>query len=137
MTYEVIVGAANPEHKLIPGMTANLTIYTLELNDVTAVPLKALKFQPTPAGEDDKLPQPKPLSEPGKHTLWVVRGNDLVQTDVELGVSNSVYQQIKTGLKPGDKVALQYHLQMMQPQKEGQGEENPFMPKPPGANRKR
>ncbi len=137
VTYEVIVGAANPEHKLIPGMTANLTIYTLELNDVTAVPLKALKFQPTPAVEDDKLPQPKPLSEPGKHTLWVVRGNDLVQTDVELGVSNSVYQQIKTGLKPGDKVALQYHLQMMQPQKEGQGEENPFMPKPPGANRKR
>ncbi|MDE5807218.1 MAG: efflux RND transporter periplasmic adaptor subunit, partial [Muribaculaceae bacterium] len=40
VTYEVIVAAPNPEHKLIPGMTANLTIYTLELNDALAVPLK-------------------------------------------------------------------------------------------------
>ena len=30
VTYEVIVDAPNPELKLIPGMTANLTIYTLE-----------------------------------------------------------------------------------------------------------
>lgn len=27
VTYEVIVAAPNPDHKLIPGLTANLTIY--------------------------------------------------------------------------------------------------------------
>ena len=52
VTYEVIVSAANPDHKLIPGMTANLTIYTLELNDIIAVPLKALRFQPEPTDND-------------------------------------------------------------------------------------
>ena len=34
VTYEVVVATANPDHKLIPGLTANLTIYTLSEKDV-------------------------------------------------------------------------------------------------------
>lgn len=137
VTYEVIVGAANPEHKLIPGMTANLTIYTLELNDVTAVPLKALKFQPMTSGNDDNgLPVPVPLESPSKNTVWIERDGKLIQTDVEPGVSNSVYQQIRSGIKPGDRIALQYAQKNNAPQQE-QSEENPFMPKPPGSNKKK
>lgn len=135
VTYEVIVGAPNPDQKLIPGMTANLTIYTLELDNVTAVPLKALKFQPMQSEEDSKhLPVPVPLSENAKHSVWVERDGKLVQTAVELGVANSIYQQVTSGLKPGDKVALQYN-QIAGNTQPKQGEENPFMPKPPGANK--
>lgn len=135
VTYEVIVGASNPDQKLIPGMTANLTIYTLELNDVIAVPLKALKFQPMPADEEDKsLPVPQPLAVETKHSVWVEREGKLIQTEVELGTSNSIYQQIIRGLHKGDKVALQYNQSMGKPEHK-QGEENPFMPKPPGANK--
>lgn len=137
VTYEVIVGAANPDHKLIPGMTANLTIYTLELDNITAVPLKALKFEPMEDSEDNKdLPHPVKSDSDAKHFVWVERDGKLIQTPVELGLANNVYQQITKGLKNGDKVAIQY-VQNMGVPKAKQGEENPFMPKPPGANRKK
>lgn len=138
VTYEVIVAAANPDHKLIPGMTANLTIYTMELIDILAVPLKALRFQPmeTEEGKDSKLPVAEPLAEPAKHTLWVLDGNRLVEKAVEIGVSNSILQEIKGGISRGDKVALQYH-EVMSGSNAPKAQENPFMPKPPGANRKK
>ncbi len=135
VTYEVIVNAPNPDHKLIPGMTANLTIYTMELNNVIAVPLKALKFQPMES-EDEKsgLPTPVASSETKGSAVWVERDGKLVETPVELGMANSVYQQILSGLKEGDKVALQYNMSM--PKTGGpKAKESPFMPKPPGSNK--
>lgn len=136
VTYEVIVNAPNPEHKLIPGMTANLTIYTLELNDVLAVPLKALKFEPQENPDKDSgLPEAVPSKDQQGSSVWLERDGKLFQTPVELGMMNSVYQQITSGLKQGDKVALQYNLIQGKPQKTNK-EENPFMPKPPGSNKK-
>lgn len=135
VTYEVIVDAPNPDLKLIPGMTANLTIYTLELDKVLAVPLKALKFEPiTPEDEESGLPMPQPAKGAVKTSVWIEKEGKLVQTPVELGVSNGIYQQVTAGLKSGDKVALQYNMLQGKPQA-GNAEENPFMPKPPGARK--
>ena len=134
VTYEVIVNAPNPDLKLIPGMTANLTIYTLELDDVLAVPLKALKFEPLPPQDEESgLPQPQPLSSPAQHSLWVLKDGKLIETAVEVGVANNIYQQIISGLSSGDKVALQYQ-EISHAAKKAQ-EDNPFLPKPPGARR--
>lgn len=134
VTYEVIVNTSNPDLKLIPGMTANLTIYTLELDDVLAVPLKALKFEPLPVEEEESnLPKPVPLKNPVKHSVWVVKDKELVETEVELGVSNNIYQQITKGLTSGDKIALQYD-EISNSSKKNM-EENPFLPKPPGRNK--
>jgi len=47
VTYEVVISAPNKDLKLKPGLTANVTIYTLERNDVLSVPAKALRFTPT------------------------------------------------------------------------------------------
>ena len=137
VTYEVIVSTENPDHKLLPGMTANLSIYTVELDNVTAVPLKAMKFNPqlAPSEEDSKgLPQPVPLNPSPKNSVWVLRDGKLVQTEVRTGMSNSIYQQITGGLKEGDKVALQYNevTAASRPKQE----ENPFMPKPPGSRKR-
>lgn len=46
VTYEVVIDAPNPDLKLKPGLTANVTIFTLEKDDATAVPTKALRFVP-------------------------------------------------------------------------------------------
>ena len=46
VTYEVVISAPNKDLKLKPGLTANVTIYTLEKNDIMAVPSKALRFMP-------------------------------------------------------------------------------------------
>lgn len=138
VTYEVIVSTENPDHKLLPGMTANLSIYTLELDNVMAVPLKALKFNPEFAEGDEKeekgLPVPVPLDSVCKNSVWILRDGKLIETPVQLGVANNIYQQITGGLKEGDKIALQYNETSSAPG-QGKGEENPFMPKPPGAKK--
>lgn len=134
VTYEVIVNTSNPDLKLIPGMTANLTIFTLELDNVLAVPLKALKFEPLPPeDEESNLPKPQPLDKPVPHSVWVVKDDKIVETPVEIGVANNIYQQITSGLNPGEKVALQYNE--VDTGKKAKQSENPFLPKPPGANR--
>ena len=42
VTYEVVINAPNEDLKLKPGLTASVTIYTQEVNDVLIVPGKAL-----------------------------------------------------------------------------------------------
>ena len=136
VTYEVIVSTTNPDHKLIPGMTANLSIFTLQLDDAIAVPLKALKFEPMQAAEGSKLPEPKPLADRAEYSVWVLRNNQLVETAVTLGMKNSVYQQITSGLQSGDKVALQNQEIKSDTNGGPKAQENPFMPKPPGSKKK-
>jgi HlyD family secretion protein len=46
VTYNVVIDVSNPEQKLKPGMTANLTITIDERNNVLKVPNSALRFTP-------------------------------------------------------------------------------------------
>ncbi|MGC1392002.1 MAG: efflux RND transporter periplasmic adaptor subunit [Bacteroidales bacterium] len=46
VTYTVIVNAPNPEKKLMPGMTANITVLVQKVDSVLTVPGKALRFTP-------------------------------------------------------------------------------------------
>ncbi len=50
VTYNVVIDVDNPEQKLKPGMTANLTITIDERNNVLKVPNSALRFTPQNAG---------------------------------------------------------------------------------------
>ena len=49
VTYNVVIDVENPEQKLKPGMTANLTITIDERNNVLKVPNAALRFTPQDA----------------------------------------------------------------------------------------
>ncbi|MFO0978795.1 MAG: efflux RND transporter periplasmic adaptor subunit [Planctomycetaceae bacterium] len=46
VTYPVIVATPNPDLKLLPGMTANLTFQVSELKDIVKIPNEALRFNP-------------------------------------------------------------------------------------------
>ena len=46
VTYTVIVNAPNPEKKLMPGMTANITVLVEKVDSVLIIPGKALRFAP-------------------------------------------------------------------------------------------
>jgi HlyD family secretion protein len=50
VTYNVVINVENPDQKLKPGMTANLTITIDERNDVLKVPNSALRFVPQRSG---------------------------------------------------------------------------------------
>jgi HlyD family secretion protein len=45
VTYTVVINAKNPDLKLMPGMTATISIYTTELKDVITLPLSTVNYQ--------------------------------------------------------------------------------------------
>ena len=49
VTYTVIVNAPNPDLKLMPGMTANITVLVQKIDSVMTIPGKALRFAPDAA----------------------------------------------------------------------------------------
>lgn len=136
VTYEVVVSADNTEGKLIPGLTANLTIYTAEATNVVQVTTKALKFEPKDI-PGQSLPQPSGDAPKNAQALvWVLRDNKLIPTPVTTGVNNGINVEIKSGLKEGDIVATGYSAAITSPDHDSTEESSPFMPKPPGGDKK-
>lgn len=114
VTYEVLVSAPNPEHKLIPGLTANITIYVTREQDVPTVSVKALHFTPHEYPGAKNLPtfnaeEANAVVPEGKTRLWVVKDNQLKPVDVTLGANNGVTCAIASGLNDGDVVAVSYN----------------------------
>jgi HlyD family secretion protein len=147
VTYEVIVAASNPEHKLIPGLTANLTIYITREKDILLVPNKAFLFNPkTDLEEDSKLPRvAEGVTEPetndtDERVVWVLKDNTLTPTLVKIGTTNGVNTQIISGLKEKDVVAIDYDTTAAaaaEAEEETTTETSPFAPQPPGKNKKK
>lgn len=135
VTYEVVVDAPNSDMKLIPGLTADITIYTVHETGVLTVPQKALRFTPHDYPDVPGLPAAESAGSlaPGEKRVWVVRGSKLVPVNIETGASSGSAVAVVSGLKEGEKVALGYN--MAQPLPSDNGPENtersPFAPKPP------
>jgi HlyD family secretion protein len=62
VTYNVRVNVANPDHLLLPGMTAYVNIGVAKRQDVLLVPNGALRFKPTDAAEKKAENAQKPAS---------------------------------------------------------------------------
>jgi len=140
VTYEVVVSADNPEHKLIPGLTANLTIYVMRQQNILLLSNKSFGFEPQKDSDNKKLPLPQgdgksvKLDENQK-LVWVVKGDKLVPTAVTIGQSNGIKTEIISGLKDGDVVAEDYSaMAVAAPQ--DQENRSPFAPQPPGKKKK-
>ena len=86
VTYTVIVSVDNEDGKLIPGMTANVSIITLEKDNILAVPVKALKFSPT------EITGGKKYKTQG---LWVLdKKNTPKRIEIRTGISDGEYTEI-------------------------------------------
>lgn len=134
VTYEVVISAPNEQLKLKPGLTANVTIYTAEKNDVLAIPSKALRFAPTEAmlAEDETI---EDCQSPQK--VWKQEGKTFKAFAVTTGMTNGTVTEILSGLKEGDEIITEFEM-IGGPEAEGQGQQqnsNPFMPGPRNRNR--
>ncbi len=146
VTYEVLVSADNSDHKLIPGLTANLTIYMLDESDVTLVPAKATRFIPHAYPEAKNLPAiPEGTStqafndpsDPDKKRVWTVKDNTFQSVIITVGATDGVNYRVVSGIEPGTKVAVEYSVETPQEDKSEQsGGQSPFQPKRPGGNKK-
>lgn len=105
VTYEVVISAPNPDLKLKPGLTANVTIYTLEKTNVLAVNSKALKFNPS--GRDTVGSLDTIIDCEGKHKLWQREGRVYRARAVEVGMVSGTKTEITSGVKEGEKFVLQ------------------------------
>ena len=103
VTYEVVISALNPDLKLKPGLTANVTVYTLEQPNVVSVPSKALRFTPT---KEMLQPGQKIVDCNAKKKLWVREGNTFKAYGVSVGISNGTRTQIVSGIKEGTEVIV-------------------------------
>ncbi len=96
VTYTVIIEVENDEGKLMPGMTANVSIITDKKENILTVPNVALKF--TTADNKQKY----------EHKgIWIEKKGKPVRVNIETGVSNDSYTEIITNeVKEGDKVYI-------------------------------
>ena len=133
VTYEVVISAPNNDLKLKPGLTANVTIFTLEKNDVLTVPAKALRFTINDAllSEGQTI---KDIEAPAK--VWTLEGNVFKAHAVETGTTNGMLTEITGGISAGTEVLVDFTIsggeEQAGPQQQAQ---NPFMPRPRNNNR--
>ena len=131
VTYEVVITADNPELKLKPRLTANISIYTEEKHDVLCVPAKALRFTP-----EYPLVTKKDIVNDceGNAKLWTKEGNTFTAIPVTTGITDGVITEITGGIGEGTEViagAEFTRLTEMKNAAKGSG-----MPGPPAKNRK-
>ncbi|WP_448776448.1 efflux RND transporter periplasmic adaptor subunit [Bacteroides congonensis] len=140
VTYEVVISAHNPDQKLKPRLTANVTIYILDKKDVLSVPNKALRFVPEKPliGANDIVKDCE-----GEHKLWTREGMTFIAHPVEVGISNGISTEIISGIAEGTKVVSEATIGALpgeniggEHNKESGGERSPFMPGPPGSKKK-
>ena len=132
VTYEVVISAPNNDLKLKPGLTANVTIFTMEKYGVAAVPSKALRFTPNEAflAKGEKIDDCD-----GDHKVWTKEGNTFKAHKVEIGTTNGMLTEIVSGIKEGTEVLVDFNISTGDgPMGDNQQASNPFMPRPRGNN---
>ena len=131
VTYEVVISAPNNDLKLKPGLTANVTIFTFEKDNILAVPAKALRFHPN----DALLQKGETIDDcEGDHKLWTKEGTVFKAHKVEVGTSNGVMTEITGGIAAGTEVLADFNISGGGMPEQAQQGGNPFMPRPRNRN---
>ncbi len=138
VTYEVVISAHNPDLKLKPRLTANITIYTLDKQGVLSVPAKALRFTPAVplVGSNAVVKDCE-----GEHKVWTREGDTFTAHPVSIGISNGIVTEITGGIDEGTQIVsdavISTGAETAVAESQGDGERSPFMPGPPGNNKKK
>jgi HlyD family secretion protein len=104
VTYDVVVHVNNREQKLMPGMTANVSIIIATKENVLKIPNAALRFRPSEQIQE-KSPRRPEKKGPG---VWVLRDGKPKRVNVELGVSDGAFTEAVSGeLTEGQNVIVE------------------------------
>lgn len=134
VTYEVVISANNPDLKLKPRLTANVTIYTQIRDNVLTVPAKALRFTP-----NKEIAGGREIKDcAGTPKVWTLENNVFTAHPVKTGLSDGSKTEIIEGISEGTAVVTEAVVASPFPEMseaEPQGERSPFMPGPPGRDK--
>ena len=126
VTYNVRVSLANPDHILLPGMTAYVNIGVAESRDVLLVPNAALRFKPAEADEAASANGAQSGASTGGQgarngeargrgkkregnsgRVYVVDGRTIKPVQVQLGITDNRNTEVVGGdLKEGDTLVV-------------------------------
>ena len=101
VTYETIIDVDNPEQKLFPGMTADVSILTARRSGVLEVPNAALRYTPP---EGTRFEQAPPSKLQAGERLAYTPGSDrakLRAVVVKVGISDGVNTEVTEGAAAG------------------------------------
>ncbi len=148
VTYDAVIDVDNPDLKLKPGMTANVTFIYAEKPDVVRIPNAALRFRPpaelsrsapSASGEPAAASSDRPRGarvgggprsagtreESDFRTVWVLDGPEPRPVRIRIGISDGTLTEVTEGdVRPG--VALVTEVV-------GDGEKSPAAAPPGGA----
>jgi HlyD family secretion protein len=104
VTYPVMVCASNPEEKLFPGMTANISCIIAARTNVLRVANAALRFKPPKTEHDRAAPKTAHVSSAGASSagedrkrgrLWVAGTNQVLRpVRVTLGITDGTTTEV-------------------------------------------
>jgi HlyD family secretion protein len=131
VTYDTVVAVANPDFKLMPGMTANVKILVARRENALLVPNAAFRVRMEGAASGSGSGQPaaaRPLqpgmpppmmaagrgpegagrqvTPGGKQRVWVLQDGKPVERQVKTGLSDGQKMEVLEGLAEGDKVIV-------------------------------
>lgn len=136
VSYVTVIDVPNPELKLKPGMTANVTIAIEKAEDAIRVPSAALRFSPTPellASLGQQAPEGRGRGA-GRVVVWIMADGRLQPVPVRAGVSDGVHTAIVEGsLHEGAEVATD--VAAAQTASAAPAGASPLLPRFPGGNR--
>ena len=121
VTYDVVISVKNPELKLKPGMTANLSIIVAHKDDALKIPNAALRFRMANQVTPTPPPTPEPLTPAGaghpavgtaarpkkrERNVYVMPpgGGKPAAVPIKLGINDGITTEVTEGLKEGDLV---------------------------------
>ncbi len=101
VTYETVITVDNPEQKLFPGMTADVSILVSEHTNVEKIPNTALRYTPPEGTRFEQMP-PTTLDR-GRRLVYTVgpAGLKLKPLVVKVGLTDGVETEVLLGLFEG------------------------------------
>jgi HlyD family secretion protein len=118
VTYDTVIGVSNPELKLKPGMTANVSIIVAHKDDVLQIKNAALRYRPpdatpvetrktvTSRGGRPATGRGGGAQQGAQRTVYVLPSgaNHPEPRQIKTGISDGIVTEVVEGLKEGDRV---------------------------------
>ena len=114
--YTVVIAISNDDLRLLPGMTAYVTISAEEKKDVLKLQNMAFQFRPVVGGEisskksnveRQRIIQERKKLQPNEAIVFVLKDNKPVSRKVKKGISNLFETEITEGLSENEAVVLE------------------------------
>jgi len=93
VTYAAIISAPNPELKLLPGMTATLTVEIARADNVVRVPAAALRLRPTPE-QLETLQGSAEDPVKGLGRVWLLGEDGMTGVNVRTGLTDGTWTEL-------------------------------------------